>query len=115
MTRVSSAVLRWVSIGALVFAGAFAGGYTASRVIPVAHAQTLPNSAIRGSSFTLVDQQGSVQATLRNSFPGAELILNDKDGAARVTIGPSGIVVRDPRGRTVWTSPRNGGIMPATE
>lgn len=115
MNRFRSLALRWAAGGALVFAGAFAGGYTASRVIPVAHAQTLPNSNFRGSSFTLVDQQGNVQATLRNSFPGAELILNDKDGAARVTIGPSGIVIRDPRGRTVWTSPRNGGVMPATE
>ena len=97
----------------LLFAGAFAGGYVANRVIPSVHAQSLPPQSYRGTSFTLVDGQGRVQATLASGFNGAELTLSDQ-GTPRVTISNSGIVIKDRTGRTVWVSPK-GGTMPAVE
>jgi hypothetical protein len=101
---------------ALVLVGAAAGGYIANRAAPIVHAQNLILPAdIRGKSFTLVDAQGNAQATLRPSGTGAELVLNDGEGQARVEIGASrGIKIHDARGRVVWTSPRIG-LLPASE
>lgn len=98
----------------LVVAGAFAGGYAANRAIPVAHAQTLPPTEIRGTSFLLVNPQGQPQATLRSGTSGAELLLNDPKGNVRVEISPSaGLIIRDANGRITWRSPKSGTI-PAT-
>jgi hypothetical protein len=97
----------------LVLAGAFAGGYAASRITAVVHAQD--TNAIRGSAFTLVDAGGNTRAMLRNGGSGGELILNDETGRQRVEITASGgIVIRDRMGRVRWNSPR-GGVVPATE
>jgi hypothetical protein len=107
---------RYLVLCACVLAGAFAGGYIANRVSPIVHAQNLilPTD-IRAKSFTLVDAQGNAQATLRPSTTGAELVLNDGAGQARVEIGASGgIKIRDARGRVIWTSPRIG-LLPASE
>lgn len=110
---------RYFVLCALVLAGAFAGGYAANRAIPVAHAQVIPlrQPNIRASGFTLVDAQGKAQATLRGGPMGAELVLDDANGKARVEIGVAagGIVVRDAMGRVVWSSPRAAGIVPASE
>jgi hypothetical protein len=107
---------RYLSLCALVLVGAFSGGYTANWLSPVVHAQNLilPTD-IRAKSFTLVNAQGDAQATLRPSASGAELVLNDGGGQARVEIGaPGGIKIRDARGRVIWTSPRIG-LLPAAE
>jgi hypothetical protein len=107
---------RYLSLCVLVLASSFAGGYIASRAIPVVHAQILPRAPIRATAFTLVDAQGKVQATLRSAAPGAELTLDDANGKSRVEISVSnGIVIRDGNGRTVWSSPRGFGILPASE
>jgi hypothetical protein len=106
--------MKRIGAAALLFAGAFAGGFVANRTIPLVHAQTLPTPAFRGNSVTILDQQNKVQAILRSTANGAELTMNDADGKSRVNIGPSGIVIRDGRGRTLWASPRTG-FMPASE
>jgi hypothetical protein len=106
--------LMKIGTAVLVFSGAFAGGFVANRAIPTAHAQTLPPTAFRGQSVTVVDPQGRVQASLRTGATGGELVLHDTDGKTRVTIGPSGIVIKDQRGRVVWTTP-TGGFVPAVE
>ena len=107
---------RYPGLCALVLVGAFSGGYTANWLSPVVHAQNLilPTD-IRAKSFTLVNAQGEAQATLRPSASGAELVLNDGGGQARVEIGASGgIKIRDARGHVIWTSPRIG-LLPAAE
>jgi hypothetical protein len=106
--------MKKIGAAVLLFSGAFAGGFVANRAVPIAHAQVLPPPTFRGTSVTVIDQQGKVQASLRSGAPGGELILHDTDGKTRVTIGPSGIVIRDQRGRVVWSTP-NGGFMPAIE
>lgn len=108
---------RYLTLCALVLAGAFAGGYAANRAIPVAHAQDLIGPTnVRATGFTLVNPQGKVQATLRSGAMGAELILDDANGNPRVEIGPAGgIVIRDANGRVTWRSPRGMGILPASE
>ena len=108
---------RYFLLCALVLAGAFAGGYAANRALPVAHAQVVgPPENIRASGVTLVDQQGRVQAILRNGASGAELVLDDVNGKSRVEIGASGgIVIRDANGRVAWASPRGIGVVPARE
>jgi hypothetical protein len=108
---------RYLTLCILVLTGAFAGGYAASRVVPVAHAQDLIGPTnVRATGFTLVNPQGRVQATLHSGAMGAELILNDPNGNSRVEIGPGGgIVIRDTNGRVTWRSPRGMGILPATE
>jgi hypothetical protein len=105
--------MRKIVSAALLFSGAFAGGYVANRAIPAVHAQNLPAQSYKGTSFTVVDGQGRVQATLASGFNGAELTLTDQ-GSPRVTISNSGIVVKDRTGRTVWVSPKSG-TMPAVE
>ena len=106
---------RYFALCCLAIAGAFAGGYAANRSIPVAHAQALPPTELRGTSFVLVNPQGQAQATLRAGNAGAELLLNDPKGNVRVEISPSGgLVIRDATGRITWRSPRGNGIMPAT-
>jgi uncharacterized protein YcfJ len=107
---------RYLVLCALLFVGAFAGGYIGNRVSPTVHAQNLilPTD-IRAKSLTLVDAQGNPQATLRPSGSGAELVLNDGAGQPRVEIAASGgIKIRDARGRVIWTSPRIG-LLPASE
>jgi len=95
--------------------GAFAGGFVANRTTPVAYAQDrIGPTNVRATSFTLVDQQGQVEGTLRGSAMGAELELSDANGNSRVNIGVNGITVRDATGRRVWSSPRGTGILPAT-
>src|SRR5690348_755260 len=94
---------RYMVLCALVLIGAFAGGLVANRAIPVAYAQDrIVPANLRATSFTLVNQQGQVQATLRGGAMGAELELDDASGNRRVDIGVSGIIIRDARGRTVW-------------
>ncbi len=96
--------------------GAFAGGYFGDRAIPVAHAQVLQlPGKVSATEITLVNQQGKVQATLRNGATGAELTLNDAGGHVRVAMGIEGIAVHDANGRLVWSSPRRIGIVPAGE
>jgi len=107
--------MRKIASALLLFSGAFAGGYVANRTITPVHAQTLPPQAYQGTSFTIVDAQGRVQATLASGANGAELKLNDSALNPRVTINNSGIVVRDRFGRTVWASPKVSGVMPAIE
>ena len=107
---------RYFVLCALVLTGAFAGGYAANRAIPVAHAQErVGPTSVRGTAFTLVDQQGRVQATLRGGAMGAELTLDDVNGNPRIEIGASGITIRDAMGRRVWSSPKRMGILPASE
>jgi hypothetical protein len=106
--------MRKIGSAVLLFSGAFAGGFVTNRSIPLSHAQTLPTPTFRGTSVTVIDQQGKTQASLRSAAPGGELVLHDTDGKPRVTISPSGIVLRDPRGRVVWTTP-SGGFVPAVE
>jgi len=108
---------RYLALCALVLTGAFAGGYAANLVVPIAHAQDAIGPAnVRGTGFTLVNAQGKVQATLRSGPIGAELLLNDPNGTSRVEIGAAGgIVIRDGNGRVTWRSPRGMGILPATE
>ena len=108
---------RYLTLCLLVLAGAFAGGYVANRAMPVVHAQVLPipQQNIRAMGFTLVNQQGKVQATLRNGSAGAEFTLNDANGKPRVEAGVGGIVVRDANGRIAWQSPHAFGIVPAGE
>jgi hypothetical protein len=108
---------RYFVLCVLVLAGAFAGGYVANRGVSVAHAQVVgPPENIRASGITLVDQQGKVQATLRNGASGAELVLDDVNGKSRVEIGASGgIIVRDANGKVAWASPHGIGIVPARE
>lgn len=108
---------RYFTLCVLALAGAFAGGFVANRAVPVAHAQVLPipQENIRAMAFTLVNQQGKVQATLRNGSSGAEFTLNDANGRARVEAGVGGIVVRDANGRVSWQSPHAFGIVPAGE
>jgi hypothetical protein len=106
---------RYLILCALVMTGAFAGGYAANRFIPVAHAQErVGPTNVRASSFTLVNQQGQVEGTLRSGAMGAELELDDANGNPRVDIGVSGITIRDATGRRIWTSPRGMGVLPAT-
>lgn len=108
---------RYLALCVLVLAGAFAGGYATNRAIPVAHAQVIPPPEnIRATGFTLVNQQGKVEATLRGGAMGAELVLDDANGNPRVEIGtsPGGMIVRDATGRIVWSSPR-ASIVPARE
>lgn len=109
--------VRFFVLCLLVLAGAFAGGYAANRAIPVAHAQIIPQQNIRATGFTVVDQKGKVQATLRGGAMGAELVLDDASGNPRVEVGVAagGIVIRDAMGRIVWSSPRGMGILPASE
>lgn len=106
---------RYSLLCVLVLAGAFAGSYAANRAIPVAHAQVipLPQQNIRATGFTLINQQGKVQATVRNGAMGAELVLDDSNEKPRVEIGIGGITVLDATGRTVWSSPHGMGILPA--
>lgn len=105
---------RYFVLCVLVLTGAFAGGYAANRAIPVAHAQErIPAPPMRSSGFTVIDAQGKVQATLRSGTLGAELILDDAKGNARVEIGMPGIVIRDAMGRLVWSSPSRTGVVPA--
>ncbi|HEY3825174.1 MAG TPA: hypothetical protein VGL82_11490 [Bryobacteraceae bacterium] len=106
---------RYLTLCVLVSAGAFAGGYAANRSIPVAHAQAQTAPAnLRATSFTLVNSQGQVQATLRSGNSGADLTLNDTNGNPRVEINPSsGIVIRDATGHVTWSSPK-AGLLPAT-
>ena len=108
--------IRYLGLCVLVLVGAFAGGYTANRAIPVAHAQVLqvPQS-VRASAITLVNDQNKVEATLRNGLMGAELTLDDSNGKPRVEIGIGGVVVRDATGRILWSSPHRVGIVPADE
>ncbi len=95
--------------------GAFAGGLAANRAVPVAYAQErVGPTNVRGTSFTLVNQQGQVEGTLRSGVMGAELELDDANGKPRVEIGLSGITIRDAMGRRIWTSPKGMGILPAT-
>ena len=104
---------RYLVLCALTIAGAFAGGYAANRGIPVAHAQNLPATEVRGTQFVLTDNQGRTQATLRNGISGAELTFNDPQGNTRVEISPSrGLIIRDPSGHITWRSPRGSGILP---
>jgi hypothetical protein len=105
---------RYFSICFLALAGSFAGGYTANRAIPVAHAQVqLPPMEVRGSSFTLTNPQGQAQATLKNGANGAELALNDPRGNVRVELSPDGgLIIRDQTGHITWRSPRGNGIIP---
>ena len=93
------------------------GGYAANLAVPIAHAQDVIGPAnVRGTGFTLVNPQGKVQATLRSGPMGAELVLNDLNGAPRVEIeAAGGIVIRDANGRVNWRSSRGFGIVPATE
>ncbi len=107
---------RYLVLCALVLAGAFAGGFLASRVSPIVHAQNLiVPTDLRAKSFTLVDAQGNTQATIRPGASGAEMVLNDGTGQPRIEIAASGgIKIRDARGRVVWTSPRIG-LLPASE
>ncbi len=106
---------RFFVISALVFAGTFAGGYAGSRGLPVVHAQMPGPSTIKGTSFTLVDARGNTVGALREGAGGAELILDDVNGSARVEIGAtSGIIIRDARGKVTWSSPRTG-VLPASE
>jgi hypothetical protein len=106
--------MKKIGTAVLLFSGAFAGGFVANRAIPAAHAQTLPSPIFRGTSVTVLDQQGKVQAALRSNTNGGELVIHDADGKSRMTIGPSGIVIKDQRGRVVWTTP-TGGFVPAVE
>lgn len=103
---------RFFALCVLVLLGAFAGGYLGNRAIPVAHAQViqLPGK-ISATEITLVNNQGKVEATLRDS----QLTLNDAEGRVRVAINPGGITVHDSNGRLVWSSPRGTGIFPAGE
>jgi hypothetical protein len=106
---------RYLGLCIVLLAGAFAGGYAANRGIPVAHAQVLPPAGIRATEFTLVNSQGQVQATLRSSASGADLVLNDLNGKARIEMNPSaGLVIRDANGRMIWSSPRGMGVLPAS-
>lgn len=107
---------RYLVLCALVLAGAFAGGYVASRVSPIVHAQNLiVPTDVRAKSFTLVNAQGNTQAIIRPGGSGAELILNDATGQPRIEMTASGgIKIRDARGRVIWTSPRIG-LLPASE
>jgi hypothetical protein len=94
--------------------GAFAGGFAANRAVPVAYAQERVGPMnVRGTAFTLVNQQGQVEGTLRSGAIGAELELDDANGKARVEIGVSGITIRDAMGRRIWSSPKMG-VLPAT-
>jgi len=86
---------RYFLLCMLVLAGAFAGSFAGSRVLPVVHAQAATPAAITGTSFTLVDARGNTQAVLRGSASGG------------------GIVILDPQGRITWSSPR-AGVMPAS-
>ena len=105
---------RYLVLCALVAAGAFAGGFAANRAIPVAYAQErIGPTNVRGAAFTLVNQQGQVEGTLRGGALGAELELDDANGRPRVEIGVSGITIRDAMGRPVWSSPKMG-LLPAT-
>jgi len=108
---------RYFTLCVLVLIGAFAGGYVANRAMPVAHAQVqpIPQQNVRAMAFILVNQQGKVEATLRNGLMGAELTLDDANGKPRIEAGVRGIVIRDANGRTVWQSPRAFGIVPAGE
>ncbi len=106
---------RYFTLCALVLAGTFAGAFAGSRTLPVVHAQVIGPNNVRGTAFTLVDNQGNVQATLRGGSMGAALVLNDATGQSRVEIGASGgIVIRDAKGHVTWSSPRTG-VLPATE
>lgn len=107
--------MRRIASALLLFTGAFAGGYVANRAVPLVHAQTLPPQTYQGTSFTLVDAQGNVQATLTSNAGGPELKFSDLLHNTRVTINDSGIVIKDRFGRTVWASPRVSGVMPAIE
>jgi hypothetical protein len=105
---------RYFALCALALLGAFAGGYAANSAIPIAHAQTATES-VRASSFTLVDPQGKVQATLSNGAKGAELVLNGPAGKSRIELSAAGgVTIRDMNGRIVWAAPRMG-IFPASE
>jgi hypothetical protein len=107
---------RYFVLCVLVLAGAFAGSYTANRMVPVVHAQVVAPESLRATALTLVNPQGKVQATLRSGAFGAEFVLNDANGKPRVEIGASGgIVVRDANGRLAWASPRAFGVVPASE
>jgi hypothetical protein len=104
---------RYLVLCFLVVAGASFGGYVANRSVLVVHAQTVPPTDVRGSSFTLVNAQGQVQATLRSGQSGAELVLNGTKGNGQVEISPAGgLIIRDAYGRIVWRSPRTSGIIP---
>ena len=82
---------------------------------PVAYAQERIGPAnVRGTAFTLVNQQGQTEGTLRSGVMGAELELNDANGKPRVQIGVTGITILDGMGRRIWTSPKGMGILPAT-
>jgi len=106
---------RFLTICVLVLVGAFAGAWVGSQGLPIVHAQMDANPPLRSSSFTLVNQQGKVQATLHSGGTGAILVMNDAAGNNRVEIGASGgIVIRDPNGRVTWSSPRTG-VLPAVE
>jgi hypothetical protein len=106
--------VRYIALCVLVLAGAFAGGYAANRAIPVAHAQVLPPANVRATEFTLVNPQGQALATLRGGAAGAEMVLDDLNGKARVELSPSGgLVIRDANGRVTWRSPKGMGILPA--
>jgi len=109
---------RYSVLCALIVIGAFAGGYAAGVAVPVAHAQEPIRplvTNIRGTSFTLVNPQGQVQATLRGGAIGAELILDDANGNPRIEIGASGITIRDAMGRMTWKSPKAGFLPAVTE
>jgi hypothetical protein len=107
---------HYFALCALVMTGAFAGGFIANRTTTVAYAQDrIGPTNLRATSFTLVNQQGQVEGTLRGGTMGAELELDDASGNSRVVIGVNGITIRDAKGRPVWSSPKcSACLVPAT-